>query len=47
MEPLPFLVRPAGVEPAASGLEVPCSIQLSYGRVESANSVLCAAFKSR
>ncbi len=27
------MARPAGVEPAASGLEVPCSIQLSYGRV--------------
>jgi hypothetical protein len=26
------LVRPAGFEPAASGLEVPRSIQLSYGR---------------
>src|SRR5690606_16458944 len=26
------LVRPAGVEPAALGLGVPCSIQLSYGR---------------
>ncbi len=27
------LVRPAGFEPAASGLEVPRSIQLSYGRM--------------
>lgn len=25
--------RPAGLEPAALGLEVPCSIQLSYGRL--------------
>ncbi len=25
--------RPAGVEPAASGLEGRCSIQLSYGRM--------------
>ena len=26
------VARPAGLEPAAPGLEVPCSIQLSYGR---------------
>ena len=30
-----FLVRPAGFEPAACGLEVRCSIQLSYGRADS------------
>ena len=27
-----FLARPAGLEPATSGLEIHCSIQLSYGR---------------
>ena len=26
-------VRPAGLEPATLGLEIPCSIRLSYGRV--------------
>ena len=28
-----ILARPAGLEPAAPGLEGRCSIQLSYGRV--------------
>ena len=28
------MVRPAGLEPAAYGSEVRCSIQLSYGRKE-------------
>ncbi len=27
------MVRPAGFEPAATGLEGRCSIQLSYGRM--------------
>ena len=28
------MVRPAGFEPAANGLENRCSIQLSYGRIK-------------
>jgi hypothetical protein len=27
-------LRPAGLEPATYGLEIRCSIQLSYGRLE-------------
>ena len=30
--PSKLLARPAGLEPATSGLETHCSIQLSYGR---------------
>jgi len=30
---IPNSVRPAGLEPATLGLEIPCSIHLSYGRV--------------
>ena len=29
-----FLARPAGLEPAACGLEIRCSLQLSYGRAD-------------
>jgi len=32
-QPSLFLARPAGFEPATSGLETHCSIRLSYGRV--------------
>jgi hypothetical protein len=32
-ESLRGMARPAGFEPAATGLEGRCSIQLSYGRV--------------
>lgn len=28
----PFLTRPEGLEPPTSGLEIHCSVQLSYGR---------------
>ena len=32
-KPIVFKLRPAGLEPAAYGLEIRCSIQLSYGRL--------------
>ena len=32
-KPAEKMVRPTGVEPVASRLEVSCSIQLSYGRI--------------
>lgn len=38
------LVRPAGFEPAASGLEVPRSIQLSYGRMTVRHASNCSCF---
>ena len=42
------MVRPAGLEPAASRLEVSRSIQMSYGRATPwAISVLCAPRESR
>src|SRR5262249_58224691 len=37
-------LRPAGFEPAATGLEGRCSIQLSYGRV---NQIVIARAQSR
>src|SRR5688572_8874396 len=37
------VARPAGFEPATPSLEGSCSIQLSYGRVGSAHSVVCIA----
>ena len=39
------VVRPAGFEPATSGLEVPCSIQLSYGRRERLSAASASIYK--
>ena len=33
MQPIEIIVRPAGFEPATTGLEIRCSIHLSYGRM--------------
>ena len=41
-----FLARPAGLEPAAFGLEIRCSIQLSYGRVRASLKGLLILIKS-
>src|SRR5690606_38605438 len=41
-----ILARPAGLEPATPSLEGSCSIQLSYGRVGCADSVLSPRRKS-
>ena len=35
------VARPEGVEPPTDGVEIRCSIQLSYGRVGLAPSVDC------
>ena len=41
-----LLARPAGLEPAAFGLEIRCSIQLSYGRVRASLKGLLILIKS-
>ena len=40
----PIPARPAGLEPATLGLEIPCSIQLSYGRKMLFSAYLIAFF---
>ena len=43
---IPNSIRPAGLEPATLGLEIPCSIQLSYGR-EHSHDVLTGGGENR
>ena len=38
-------VRPAGFEPTTSGLEICCSIQLSYGRFKGKSEVVGGIYR--
>lgn len=38
-------VRPAGFEPTTSGLEICCSIQLSYGRFKGKSEVFGGVYR--